>query len=186
MNSYGLSMLANPAPCGHIVFPYTHESHWLEAVTLFASAGLGKNEAVLLVTTTEHAAILRTRLVEEGFDMHALERSGQLVWGDAAELLSTFVFDGIVDELVFKNKIANMIQTAMFSGGINRPVRVFGEMVSLMWTDNPHATERLEQLWNDVIAAHKVPLLCAYALAGSKATQLPQSLVTCHSHAIAQ
>jgi hypothetical protein len=35
-----------------------------------------------------------------------------------------------------------------------------------------------------VIAAHSVPLLCAYALAGTRPNVLPESLQSCHSHAL--
>lgn len=185
MNANGLAMLANPQPCGHLVYPYNEEGHLLDAVALFTSAGLRKGEAVVLVITGEHERALREYLAVDGFDLPALERTGQLVWMDALELLSTFLFDGIIDELVFSNKVGGLIRTAMSSGGKSRPVRVFGEMVNLLWTDSPHATERLEQLWNTVIAEHEVPLLCAYALGGSRATCLPESLIACHSHALA-
>jgi hypothetical protein len=61
-------------------------------------------------------------------------------------------------------------------------VRVFGEMVDLIREPHPKATQRLEELWNEVIRIHSVPLLCAYSLAGTP--YLPRPLVTCHSHAI--
>jgi hypothetical protein len=64
-------------------------------------------------------------------------------------------------------------------------VRVFGEMVSLIWQSRQRATERLEELWNQVIQEHSVPLLCAYALAGNRPDAFPSSLLTCHSHAVA-
>ena len=51
-----------------------------------------------------------------------------------------------------------MIEKAKAAGG-DRPVRVFGEMVS----GAPGAA-----LWNEVIAEQSVPLLCADALAGTK------------------
>jgi hypothetical protein len=57
--------------------------------------------------------------------------------------------------------------------------------VSLIWQSRQQATLRLEELWNDVIQEHSVPLLCAYALAGTKDNVLPSSLLACHSHAVA-
>jgi hypothetical protein len=54
-----------------------------------------------------------------------------------------------------------------------------------MWTTNLKATERLEQLWNEVIEVHSVPLLCAYSLSGTRPSALPESLLACHSHRIA-
>jgi hypothetical protein len=87
---------------------------------------------------------------------------------EAEDLLSSFIFDGIIDEQVFKSKIGRMIRNAKAAGEERRPVRVFGEMVSLIWQSKPQATQRLEELWNEVIQEQSVPLLCAYALTGVK------------------
>jgi hypothetical protein len=121
---------------------------------------------------------------QEGFNLKQLERTGQLICEDAGNLLSTFMFDGTIDELVFKTKVGKLIERAKVSGGKSRPVRVFGEMVDLIWTSKPQTTQRLEELWNDVIEAYSVPLLCAYSLTGTKPSELPTPLLACHSHAI--
>jgi len=184
MNTNGAALLTDPHPCGHIVYPYTDEAQLAEAVCLFASAGLRKGEAVILVMTKAHCEPLRQRLESEGFDIPELEATGQLACEVAETLVSTFLFDGIVDEHEFKGKISAMIERGKASAE-GRGVRVFGEMVSLIWQGHPQATERLEELWNEVIQAHSVPLLCAYALAGTKPASLPQALLTQHSHAIA-
>ena len=184
MNSKAVSILTDPHPCGHIVYPYTKESQVAEAVFLFTSAGLRKSEAVLLIMTKGHCEPIRQRLQAEGFDVAVLEAKGQLVCEVAEDLLSSFLSGGKLDEHRFKTTISGMIERAKQAGG-NRPVRVFGEMVTLLWQPNPWATERLEELWNEVIEAHSVPLLCAYALAGTKPGAFPQSLVACHSHAVA-
>jgi hypothetical protein len=187
MNSNAAAILADPHPCGHIVYPYTDEHHVAEAVCLFASAGLRRGQAAVLVMTSDHCKPIRRRLEQEGFDLKELENSGQLLCKDANELLSTFMFDGIIDEHKFKMKIGSLIEKAKASGpnGTSRPVRIFGEMVDLVWKSNLQSTQRLEELWNEVIEAHSVPLLCAYSLAGTKPAEFPDALVACHSHAIA-
>ena len=184
MNSKGVAILADPHPCGHIVYPYTDETQLAEAVCLFTGSGLRKGEAVVLVMTQAHYALIRGRLTTEGFDIPELERSGLLVCEGAENLLSTFLFDGILDEHEFKTRIGAIIERAKEAAG-DQPVRIFGEMVSLIWETAPRATDRLEELWNQVIEAHSVPLLCAYALAGSKPDALPSTLVDRHSHALA-
>src|ERR1700694_5274836 len=98
MNSKAAEILSNPQPCGHIVFPYTDESQLADAVCLFASAGLRKGEAVLLVMTQAHCGPILVRLEREGFDVEALSKSGQLICEEAGKLLSSFVFAGNVDE----------------------------------------------------------------------------------------
>jgi MEDS: MEthanogen/methylotroph, DcmR Sensory domain len=185
MTPSGIETLTNPQPCGHIVYPYTNEFQVSEAVCLFAGAGLRKGEAVLLVMTADHHKPVRERLEVEGFDLKSLEATGQLVCVDAKSLLESFMIDGIIDDLRFTTTVGNMIQKAKASGGKRRSVRAFGEMVDLIWTSRPTATQHLEVLWNRVIEAHSVPLLCAYSLGGSRPEELTESLISCHSHAVA-
>jgi hypothetical protein len=56
-------------------------------------------------------------------------------------------------------------------------------MVDLIWKDHPKANSRLEELWNDVIKTHSVPLLCAYSLSGSSGG-LSRQILESHSHAV--
>jgi hypothetical protein len=57
-------------------------------------------------------------------------------------------------------------------------------MVDLIWLPNPEATQRLEELWNQVIKLYSVPLLCAYSLGGNLPDVLPDALLQCHSEAL--
>ncbi|MDP9112109.1 MAG: MEDS domain-containing protein [Acidobacteriota bacterium] len=166
------------------MYPYTNETQFSEAVSLFISSGIRKGGSALLVMTRFHWAAVRTKLQEEGLDVAELEEGGRLVRKTARSFLSTFMFDGIIDEHRFKTTIGDLIQTARAASS-NGEVRVFGEMVDLIWIPNPPATQRLEELWNQVIKLHAVPLLCAYALGGSRPEALPESLIECHSGALA-
>ena len=185
MNTTGIEILSNPQPCAHIVYSYTDETKLAEAVCRFASAGIRKVEAVLLVLSDAHYDPVRERLKREGFNLADLEATGHLACENAKNLLDAFMFDGILDEHKFKTTIGRMIETAKAgrANGKNRQVRVFGEMVDLIWNHNPIATQRLEELWNEVIQAHSVPLLCAYSLSRTQST-LPKELLSCHSDAI--
>ena len=136
--------------------------------------------------TAAHHKPVRERLERDGFDLQPLEANGQLVCVDAKSLLESFMIDGIIDDLRFTTMIGTLIQQAKASGGKRRRVRAFGEMVDLIWTSSPTATHHLEQLWNRVIEAHSVPLLCAYSLGGSRPAELTESLLACHSHAVAE
>jgi MEDS: MEthanogen/methylotroph, DcmR Sensory domain len=185
MNASGIEILSNPSPSAHIVYSYTNDAHLADAVCLFASAGLQKGEAVLLVLSASHHAPVRQGLERQGFNLAELEDTGQLTCENAKNLLASFMFEGVLDEQKFKAKIARMIEKAKMGSGPrkHRLVRVFGEMVDLIWGAHPKATERLEELWNEVIQVHSVPLLCAYSLAG-KTNPLPTQLMSCHSHDI--
>jgi hypothetical protein len=46
-----------------------------------------------------------------------------------------------------------------------RPVRVYGEMVGLLWKNgNEAAAESLEAQWNQLMAVRKFSLLCGYSM----------------------
>jgi KaiC/GvpD/RAD55 family RecA-like ATPase len=187
MNSTAASILADPHPCAHIVYPYTDEAHVTEAVCAFASAGLRKSEAVPLIMTKVHRDAIRRRLERDGFNLAALERTGQLRFIDAEELLSTFMVDGAPDSRLFESGVRKIIDQAKLSSGSRPPrkVRIFGEMVSLLWKASPAAAQSLEELWNQAIKTHSVSLLCTYALGGEAMGAFPESLLGCHSHNLA-
>jgi hypothetical protein len=186
MNARGASLLVNPHPCGHIIYPYTDEGLVGQAVTLFASAGLRDGEGVVLIMSAEHSEAIKLRLHLEGIRTENYERSGQLICVTAEELLATFIPNGVLDETVFKSTIAGFIEQARASvstDGYSAKVRVFGEMVSQLRSRDLKATTRLEELWNDVIREHSVSLLCTYALVGTN-DNIPEVLTDLHSHSI--
>ena len=184
MNSTGEAILTHPGPCGHFVYPYTNESQFSEAVCLFAGSGLRKGGSALLVMKESHCEPIRTQLQVDGLDVAELEAHGRLVCVTAESLLGTFMFDGIIDDHLCKITIGRLIEKAR-AASLNGEVRVFGEMVDLIWLPNPKATQRLEELWNQVVKLHSVPLLCAYSLGGSRPDALPDALLHSHSEALA-
>ena len=183
MNATGEAILTHPAPCGHFVYPYTDESHFCEAVCLFIGSGLRKGGSALLLATELHAAAIRRQLREDRLDVASLEASGRLIFRTVESLLGSFMFDGVVDDELFKATAGRLIETAK-AAATNGDVRVFGEMVNALWLSDLPATQHVEELWNEVIKLHSVPLLCAYSLGGSRPEALPGSLLTCHSETL--
>jgi hypothetical protein len=185
MNASGVSLLANPHPCGHIVYPYTDEGLVGQAVSLFASAGLRDGEGVILIMSADHCESIKLRLQLEGINPEAYEQSGQLVCAIAEHLLGKFIPNGVLDEGLFKSTIEGLINKVRgsFRNGQPTKVRVFGEMVSQLRNKDLAATMRLEELWDDVIKKHSVALLCTYAL-NHPHDQIPEALVNLHSHNI--
>src|ERR1700682_1153042 len=98
MNAKGASILVNPHPCGHIVYPYTDEGLVGQAVSLFASAGLRDGEGVILIMSADHCESIKVRLQLEGINPEAYERTGQLTCITAEDLLARFIPDGVLDE----------------------------------------------------------------------------------------
>jgi hypothetical protein len=185
MNSSGASILANPHPCGHIVYPYTDEGLVGQAVCLFASAGIREGDGVILIMSANHRESIKVRLQLEGISTVDYERSGQLICVTAEDLLAQFISDGRIDEALFKSTIGGLINQARARAGDGHGarVRVFGEMVSQLRGKNLPATTRLEELWNEVIQDHSVALLCTYALDHAN-DQVPEALIDLHSQSI--
>lgn len=180
MNPHSAAILANPHPCGHIVYPYTDESLVEHAVGLFASSGIRNGEAVILIMTSDHYERIRLRLRMEGCNVATLERSGLLTCLTTEDLLVKFMVNQTLNEDLFRTTISDLIHNARSSFGHPRSVRIFGEMVSQLRGTDLMATTRLEDLWNEIVREHSVSLLCTYALHHAD-DYIPKELIDLHS-----
>jgi MEDS: MEthanogen/methylotroph, DcmR Sensory domain len=184
INSPWNDRLAEPLAKEHLVQLYQDDRALVEAVALYAGRGLGKGEAVILVATEAHLHAIKARLRDRAFDVTDLEAWGQLTVMDAARLLSRFLVDGRIDPDGFRAILGDIVASARDSGRFRR-VRVYGEMVNLLWRSNHPATRQLEELWNEAIEAHSLSLLCGYQLDASEGDpQFPRDLKALHSHLI--
>ena len=181
------AILGSPSHHSHVLYCYTDDRHLVDAVGFYTASGVDRNAAVILITTEAHRSAIKRYLKSDG-DVEALEASGQLLFLDAVEVMSTFMVDGKPDPKLFKARLRTLIEQASRDErtGRNREVRIFGEMVSLLWPINTPAAERLEELVDEVLAEYSVQILCAYSLDGAGRSQLPESLINAHSHSIAQ
>jgi len=164
----------------HIAQLYSSDTVLIESLRIFTTHGLSRREAVFLVLTPPHRDLLFQRLVADGLDVGGLQDEGQLLVRDAATLLASITRDGMPDETLFATNVGDIIERAR-SGG-TRKVRVFGEMVNLLWRSNTPAAIRLEELWNDLIARSELSLFCAYSSHGHE--RFPEALRAAHSHII--
>jgi hypothetical protein len=176
--------LAEPLSREHLVQLYRAEAALVEAVSLYAGRGLGKGEAVILVATESHLEAIELRLRDSGFDVADLKAWGQLITMDAASLLSRFLASGQIDAARFRTILADVI-AGTHRGGRFRRIRVYGEMVNLLWRENHPATRQLEELWNAAIERHSISLLCGYHVGMEEAEgAFPRDLRALHSHLI--
>jgi hypothetical protein len=187
MNVNGAAILVNSQPGSHIVYPYTDENLVSQAVCLFASAGLRQNEGVVLIMRKDHCEPILGRIKADGVDVEKRQSSGQLTCIVAEEMLPRFMVDGMPDANRFKSLIGPIINRsrASMSNGHQARVRVFGEMVSLLWEKNLPAATRLEEMWNEAIDTYSVSLMCTYTLCGNSHEALPETLVELHTHNVA-
>ena len=141
----------------HIVEFYETTAFLVGTVADFVVPALRGNDAVILVATPEHLAAFATAIAAEGIDLDAA-----IAAYDAAELLARYMTGGMPDPARFEQVACAALDRAAASG---RDVKVYGEMVALLWADGDvDATIALEDLWNDLAATRSFALLCGYPL----------------------
>lgn len=183
MSAEAIWVLAERPSREHNAQLYLHETVLIQSLRTFTTQGLSKGEAVLLVLTPSHRQVFARHLTADGINVDALERAGQLLMVDAAELLASFMVEGMPDATFFSLRLRGLVARMRPSAGL-RTVRVFGEMVDLLWKSNPPAAIRLEQLWNDLIEGLGLSLFCAYST-NHVHDSFPEVLCAPHSHIIA-
>jgi hypothetical protein len=145
-------------PGQHVVQFYEREEGLALAVGGFLGAGLVAGEVALVVATPAHRLRFDAVLLAAGVNVVSLRAAGRYVTLDAAELLDAFLVDGIPDPALFAASVGALV--ASFGG---TPVRIYGEMVALLWDAGAVAAAiALEALWNDLAARTAFTLFCAY------------------------
>jgi hypothetical protein len=157
MSAEAIWVLAERPSGEHIAQLYSHETVLIESLRMFTTHGLSRGEAVLLVLTPSHRQVLLQHLEADGVDVDRLQRAGQLLLLDAEKLLASFMRDGMPDATLFSMSLGEVVARMRPSGG-NPKVRVFGEMVDLLWKSNQPAAICLEQLWTDLIEGSSLSL----------------------------
>ena len=162
--SWGEAFLAKPAAGDHIVQFYEDERFLFDAVAHFAGAGLAAGEPVLIVATEPHRMAFAQLLQRNGCRVEEAVASGLLTMLDAQETLLRFMVGNEPDAERFYSVLGEALQNSRAQRSQAR-VRVFGEMVDLLWRGgNRAAAIRLEELWNELARLHSFTLLCAYAM----------------------
>jgi len=160
-------------PHDHEVSFYDHDVDVVVEVARFVTQGLAAGEHVIVLATAEHRAAIDALLPPEG-----LQAPGRYVALDAAEVLATFMVDGAPDEDSFRRSVGAIVDDAA-----GAQVRVFGEMVALLWEEgNVAAAVRLESLWNEMAGRHRFALLCAYPMSALAGATLTEATHVCYLH----
>ncbi len=166
-----------PTECQHEVQYYDHDSYLIERVGQYVEEGWDLGESALLILTQSHREALEARL-----NGHIKHDQYRIL--DAADALNQFMVNEWPDRQMFHEVMAGLIPEAAQKG--NGRVRIFGEMVAILWERGQiEAAVQLENLWNQLAASHTFSLLCAYPMRGFSShshTQAFQKI--CHSHSV--
>lgn len=177
-----------PGPLPHGVQFYEREDALCAVVVEFLGAGLRAGDAAFVIATATHRESFCRGLTANLIDVEAALTSGQLTLLDARETLATFMDGELPDRERFRTHVGGTIQLAAGAGGRHRPVRVFGEMVDLLWDDGrTRAAIRLEELWTELAPLHSLSILCAYSVGRSSKDDREQldTIRRLHTHVVA-
>jgi hypothetical protein len=175
-------ILRSPSPCDHLIQAYTDDGFLATMVAAYVTAGFEQSQAAVVIATSEHTARFSEQLAEDGVDVAAALRARQLLFLDASQTLRRFMIDGRPDRERFLTVVATTLDHVRAAG--HRGIRLYGEMVDLLWPDSLHATVELERLWNEVLADERLSLFCAYRLdpLDREVQGVLRQVTHCHSH----
>lgn len=182
----GPSLPATMSNCAHIVHFFRTDDEYVRAAGCFLREGLMAGETCVAVATAEHHRKLDLYLRESDLDPQTLSAEYRYVPLQAEQLLPTFfdARDGI-DQERFHRQFNLLISQASSRG---QPVRIFGEMVSLLAEQGqPAQAIQLEELWNELSRQHHFSLFCSYQV--SPFTENPRYrklLHSIHSHVVCE
>jgi anti-sigma regulatory factor (Ser/Thr protein kinase) len=151
---------------GHAVQFYLADGELAGSVSRYLAEGIRSGDGVVAVATRPHMDEFLAGLSQTGIDAATAQRDGRLLLLDASTLLGTF-FDGdSIDRGPFQAAASGLIGRASLAGpaaGAGRRVRIYAEMVALLWDAGKVSLAiELEELWNDLAARLPFSLLCGY------------------------
>ena len=146
----------------HAVCFYEDSPSLARTVARFIGEGLAASQAAVIVATASHSASICDQLKAIGVDPQESIDQGELLMFDADEVLDRFMVGDRPDAARFEDAINPVLAKA--AGTRKRLVRIYGEMVDVLWSrGREDAALSLEILWNQLIAGRKCSLLCGYS-----------------------
>ena len=156
------STLFEAQPGRHIAQFHHHPETLAQSAFEFLEGGLRRGNSVVVIATPANTERLQARLTQAQFHIHALERSGQIRFLDAAQLLAELMVDGAPDRAKFLTAVRTILDRARIYG---RGTRVYGELAGMLWQDGkPQAAVQIEDLWNEVGRTLPFALYCGYVM----------------------
>jgi anti-sigma regulatory factor (Ser/Thr protein kinase) len=167
-------------PHDHAVSFYRSDSEVVGEIVEFVAGALSAGECAVVVATAAHREAIGVALGRCGYEVSDERAARRYVALDAAETLARFMIDGRPDAARFEAVVGGVLDAATAGG---KSVRVFGEMVALLWmAGNVAGAIELESMWNDLAAVRRFSLLCAYPTAALDSASLQDANDVCQSH----
>jgi MEDS: MEthanogen/methylotroph, DcmR Sensory domain len=149
----------NAKPGDHSVVFY-HDNELARVVGEYLLGAITDGGVAVIVATPEHRLWVNAWLMQAGVDLSAVTANGSYIVLDARRTMDGFVVGEWPDTAAFWNVLSPILASATRR---RRTVRVFGEMVALLWeADQVEAAIEVESLWNEMAGQFSFSLLCAY------------------------
>jgi len=147
---------------------YSDEQMLLDKVTRFIGSALKAGSSAIVVATESHRESLLSSLKAYGVDLGEAIEQGRYIALDAAETISTFAVDSMLDTARFMDGFGNLIQRARRAAKTSDArVAIFGEGAHILWKrGNAQAAIQDEKLCNRLIEMYDLDMLCGYSLLG--------------------
>ena len=166
----------------HAVRFYYDGEGLCQIIADFLAEGFNIGQPAVIVATPLHASRIDALLTARGFDVAALKRTSDFVVKSASEVLAKISLADTPDPVRFERTVTPLLEAAASKG---TPVRVYGEMVDLLWqAGDTHSAQRLETFWNDLAPKLSFVLLCAYALEGFTHSAHISEICGHHTHVV--
>lgn len=144
-------------PHRHVVQFYDGDEELAESAGDYLADAIGEGGAAVIVATPARCARFEGHLTACGVDVEAARRDGTLVCLDATGLARQLAR---ADRAAFDAQIRPAILAAGEAPG---PVRVYGEIVALLWAaGHVNAALELEGFWNELGREIPFSLYCGY------------------------
>ena len=159
---------------------YTRDQDVVDELARFVAEGFRENGRAVVLATCEHRRALVETLRAMGLDPDEPPVAGRLLLFDARETLRSFTNGSGLDRDRFLAVVGERVAKA---GADGAPVRVFGEMVGLLW-EAGEVLEAivLEAMWNGLIAKLDFDLMCAYPASLIETSSLLEVHAVCDHH----
>jgi hypothetical protein len=173
-----------PTRAGDHGVVFYHDNELASVVGSYLLDAITGGGVAVIVATPEHRIWVNAWLMQAGVNLASATANGSYVILDARQTMDGFVIGDWPDPASFWTTISPVLAAAARR---RRPVRVFGEMVALLWAaGHTDAAVELEALWNEMARQQTFSLLCGYPLASVLGDERSDALArVCDSHTVA-
>ena len=119
-------------PGKHPLALYRTDRFLAQTVSDFITPAVASGDAALLVTTRNHAGLFKEKLRGAGVDVEGAIGDGRTVFLDAASTVTGCMTSSGPDFTRFCDTVGGVLDRLTANG---RALRVYGEMVALLWAD---------------------------------------------------